>query len=172
MTPRQPLALPWSSIRRVVSMGLLAGTLDILAAIVDVKIRLNSGPVAVLKYIASGALGEAAFSSGLGTAIVGLLFHYLIATFWAFLFFATYSKSIRWIKNRAVMSVLYGLLIWLVMNIVVVPLSRVVHGPFSYFQAIKGMLILIVAVSLPIVLMTHRYHASGLRTTGGSNTDA
>jgi len=68
----------------------LAGTLDITAAFINSYLRSEVTPDIVLQYIASGVLGREAFSGGLGTAFLGLIFHYLIAFVWTLIFFKLY----------------------------------------------------------------------------------
>ena len=63
--------------RGILLGGTLAGVLDILAAFLMSWPRVP--PVRVLQYIASGALGPAAFRGGAATAAAGLAFHFVIA---------------------------------------------------------------------------------------------
>lgn len=56
--------------------GLIAGTLDILAAI---YLLAGGNAAGVLKYIAAGAFGQAALAGGTEMIVFGLLFHYIIA---------------------------------------------------------------------------------------------
>jgi hypothetical protein len=57
---------------------LIPGTLDALEGVIAYGTR-GLNPIQVLQYIASGALGKAAFQGGLGTAALGATFHFLIA---------------------------------------------------------------------------------------------
>ena len=63
-------------LKAILKTGLIAGTLDILAAIV-ILAKMNA--VGVLQYVASGVFGKEAFSGGTTMAIAGLIFHYIIA---------------------------------------------------------------------------------------------
>lgn len=142
------------ALRTIIAGGMLAGTLDALAAI----IVFNVSPEKLFQFIASAAFGSDAFSGGLFTVLWGAFFHYFIAFSWTILFFFIYPVVYRYIKNRGVTVFLYGILIWLVMNRIVIPLTFLSQPPFDLNQALVGSAILIFAVSLPIVLFTHRYY--------------
>ena len=76
---------PW---RTIILTGLLAGTLDAIAAIVVSQ----ASPAAVFKFIASGAFGAGkAFSGGDIMIVWGVLFHYFHRAFLdrAFLFYVS-----------------------------------------------------------------------------------
>ena len=60
--------------------GLIAGTLDLIAAFVSAWLRSGVTPLRVSQFIASGAIGPAAFTGGYKTVVLGVTFHYLIAT--------------------------------------------------------------------------------------------
>lgn len=139
--------------RTVLQAFLLAGTLDISVALTYYSLRTGNAPVRVLRYIASGVFGEAALSGGAGMAALGLLLHYLIALIWTLVFYKLY-PLLPWSgKGRAVTGLAYGVVIWLVMNLVVVPLSNTPKAPFNPVQAVIGACILMFAVGLPISLI-------------------
>ncbi|HET6541285.1 MAG TPA: hypothetical protein VFG46_12425 [Chryseolinea sp.] len=143
---------PW---RTIILTGLLAGTLDAVAAIVVSQ----ASPAAVFKYIASGAFGAGkAFSGGDIMIAWGVIFHYFIALSWTLLFFFIY-PTLPWLKkNKYVAGLLYGIFVWVMMNRVVIPLSEIPQRPFNLKGALTGMSILMVAIGLPISILTHRYY--------------
>ncbi|MEO6219460.1 MAG: hypothetical protein ABIO81_03460 [Ginsengibacter sp.] len=59
--------------------GLLAGTLDAIAAMINYTINGGKLPSRIFQYIASGAVGTQAFKGGKGMIILGTIFHYIIA---------------------------------------------------------------------------------------------
>ncbi len=68
------------SIKLILPAGLIAGTLDILGALIVYSLILHGGPVIlILQGIASAALGQVAFRGGWATAVCDLGFHYIIA---------------------------------------------------------------------------------------------
>lgn len=108
-------------LKAILKTGLIAGTLDILAAIV-ILTKMNA--VRVLQYIASGVFGKEAFSGGTATVIAGLIFHYIIAISFTNLYFFVFPYFPVLEKQKLVYGVLYGLFVWSVMNLVTVPLSN------------------------------------------------
>lgn len=140
---------------------LLAGTLDISAAFLNSLIRNGLKPILVLQYIASGLLGKEAFLLGWGSGLLGLLLHFIFVTIWTLLFFFVY-PALRIKSHRKVMAgVIYGIFIWLVMNLVVVPLSATNKFPLEPLSIFLGILYVVFMVGLPISFM---YHIKLLRT--------
>ncbi|HTO89141.1 MAG TPA: hypothetical protein VMR54_16585 [Thermoanaerobaculia bacterium] len=113
--------------------GSIAGVLDITYAIVFSAVR-GFPPLRVLQSVAGGLLGAKTFEGGLPTAALGLFLHFLIAFTWASIFFAA-SRLMPSLARHAVWAgVLYGAVIYLVMYLVVLPLSayprKVTFTPF------------------------------------------
>ena len=144
-------------ISNVLKAGLIVGTLDILAAFIQVYSKTQKRPIIVLNFIASGVFGKEAFSGGNKMAAFGLLFHYLIAFGFTLLFFMLYPKIKEVIKNRVIVGVFYGLFIWLVMQFLVVPLSQAPPMKLTVQGAITASLILIVCIGLPLSWLAKRY---------------
>lgn len=141
----------------ILQAGLIAGTLDILAAFTNAYLSSGVSPLAVLRYVASGVFGNTAFSGGMPMAAAGLLIHFLIATAWAALFYLLYpiirKISTNWIINGLV----YGIVVWLIMNLVMLPLSNTPVGPVKFSpQAFIGMGILMLCIGLPISWIVQR----------------
>jgi len=145
-----------SAWKAIVLTGSLAGTLDAIAAIVVYQAK----PVSLFQFIASGAFGAGkAFSGGLTMAFWGILFHYIIAFSWTIIFFFMYPVFLIMRKNKYITGLLYGIVVWIMMNLVVLPLTQISQGPFNIRSALIGASILMVAVGLPISLLTNRYYA-------------
>lgn len=137
--------------------GLIAGTLDIIAACTTAWLRGGTTPVRVLQFIASGLLGAASFSGGAKTAILGLALHFLIATVATTLFYFASRKWLFLIERPIVTGLLYGVLVYAFMNFVVVPLSAVAQRPATGLGRITGLLIIMFCVGLPIALTVRRF---------------
>jgi hypothetical protein len=135
--------------------GLVAGSLDILAAfLVYCLIKQATTPERLLQYIASGVFGQTAFSGGWQTALCGLAFHFLIAFSFAAFYVLVY-PYIPFLKQRKVEAgLLYGILIWIVMNLLVLPLLFHNTPNFSWEAIGLGVGILMFCVGLPISLIT------------------
>lgn len=142
----------------ILRAGLLAGTLDILAAIL---ILAKGKAVATLKFIASGVFGKAAFSGGAEMVAAGAFFHYFIATSFTAGYFLVYPGLPLLQKNKWMSGVFYGIFVWTLMNRVVVPLSHAPQSPFAWDSALKNMAILVVCIGLPIAWLADRFYSSG-----------
>ncbi|MFA5835133.1 MAG: hypothetical protein WDA22_16765 [Bacteroidota bacterium] len=142
----------------IVFTGLLAGTLDISAAMLRYYFTTGKDPMNVLRFIASGVFGNSAFSGGIVMASYGLLFHFVIAFSWTTLFFVIYPKLMRLSKNKYLLGIVYSVVIWSGMNLVVLPLSNVPQLPFTVAKGAEAIGILIVCVGLPISILAHRYY--------------
>lgn len=138
--------------------GFLVGTLDILAAIIQTYLY-GGKAVKIFRYIASGVFGEDSFTGGLSYAFYGAAFHYLIAFVWTILFFLLYPRINLLKQNRLLTGVGYGVFIWIIMNLVVLPLSNVPRSSFDLISAATGMLVLIAAVGLPLSYLVSRFFA-------------
>jgi len=138
--------------------GVVVATLDILAAILFFVLDTGKNPVIVLNYIASGIFGKAALTGDVSMAVWGLLLHYLIAFIFTILFFLLYVRIPFLQKNKWVTAVIYGIFVWIIMNLVVVPLSRVPASGFNLAKALRGAAILIVCIGLPLASIASKYY--------------
>jgi hypothetical protein len=137
--------------------GLIAGTLDALAAIVNYLLAGGSDPSRIFMYIASGVFGRDAVNANPQLAWWGVIFHYFIAFCWTGFYFFLYPKATLLSRNVVVSGISYGLFVWLVMNLVVLPLSNVTRFPFAISRALIGAGILIICIGLPIAILARRY---------------
>ena len=137
--------------------GLIAGTLDICAACLTAWLRAGVGPIGLLQFVASGALGAAAFQGGVKTALVGLVLHYLIATIWTIVFYLASRKWLFLIERPVQFGLLYGIAVYLIMTFVVVPLSRVTPRPATITGRTIGILTIMFCIGLPIALIVRRF---------------
>lgn len=140
--------------------GLIAGALDLTAAIVTSGLRGRT-PIWLLHYIASGLLGADAFEGGVPTAALGLVLHFLIAFGAAAVYWAA-SRKLRWLVERPVVcGLLYGVAVYLFMNFVVLPLSALPFEPSYTPRAVAiGVTILMFCIGLPIALAVRRFSSS------------
>lgn len=145
-----------SALKTIALAGLLAGTLDGLAASLLFIFRTGKNPMIVFQFIASGVFGKDAFAAGMEWW--GILFHYGIATGWTVLFFLLYSAISILQKNIVATGIGYGAVVWMGMNLVVMPLSRVQQGSSSLSNAIINVIILMLCVGLPIAWLVSRHH--------------
>ena len=150
---------PGPGIPTIIRAGLLAGTLDICSAFIYSYIKRGTAPQTVLQYVSKVALGKTTFSDPTVQAITGLLVHFTIAMSWAFIFFILY-RNLKWMRqNKILTGILYGLLVWTVMNVILLPLWN--HKPFVFNpeNSTINALILIVAIGLPLSFIAHRHYS-------------
>lgn len=142
--------------KQILLAGLVAGLLDITAAIV---ILAKGNAADTFKFIASGAFGKSAFEGGADMVAWGIFFHFLIATSFAALYFLAFPHLAFLRKNKWWRGVLYGgLFVWVVMNRLVLPLTLSPQAEFSWPNALRGMAILAVCVGLPIAWLAERFY--------------
>lgn len=133
--------------------GLVAGTLDIGAAALINMID----PRTILRFIAGGVLGKAALQGGAAAAWLGLFLQWGMSLAIAAIFVFA-ALRLRWLTARPVLAGLaYGVVVFVVMNYVVMPLSawhRVNHfTPASLLWNLLAML----AYGLIIAICTRRF---------------
>ena len=138
--------------------GLIAGTLDISYACIYSYLKRGTSPVRILQSVARGALGARAFTGGLKMAVLGAVFHFLIALVAATVYYLA-SRKLRFLITRAVIcGVLFGICVYLFMNLVVLPLSAIPFKmAYPWPALISGLLIHMFGIGLPISLATRRY---------------
>jgi uncharacterized membrane protein YagU involved in acid resistance len=140
----------------LLSAGFTCGCLDITAALV-VYGSFGLKPMRLLQGIASGLLGQKAFSGGLATALLGLLCHFLIAFGAAAVYLAASRGGGFLIEHAVISGALYGVAVYFFMNQVVLPLSAAARRPFSLQMMLIGVVIHIFCVGLPISLCVRRF---------------
>lgn len=146
-------------ISKIIKAGLIVGTLDILSAFIYYFIKTGEKNVFnVLKFVASGLFGKEASSAGNKMIIAGLVLHYIIAFAFTIFFFWLFPKIKTFSKNKILTGVIYGIFIWMVMNLVVVPLSNVGSRPFNMINALINVIILIVCIGIPLSFMATAYY--------------
>lgn len=138
--------------------GLLVGTLDILSAFLHYYLATGKNPFFILRYIASALLGPAAFSGGTAIEVTGLLFHYLVAFGFTLFFFWLYPRLKITGRSPVVTGSCYGLFIWVVMNLIVVPLSRIGTFPNRVSGILVNAAILILAIGIPLAFIARRHY--------------
>ena len=143
---------------RILLIGLLAGVLDGIAAILLFRARGNKNPALLFRYIASAVYGKAAFGEGSRMVLLGILFHLLIAGAFVAAYVGVY-PYLPWLKAYPLAGAFaYGLLVWVIMNLGVVPLSKAAPRPFSVPFAVINVLILVVAIGLPAAYFSLVYY--------------
>ena len=133
--------------------GLISGTLDALAGVVVFGFILGDmSIIQILQWIGSGVYGKAAFEMGLLGALYGTIFHYVIAFGAAAVYFFALPRMAVGKEFPIFSGLAFGGWVWVFMNLIVLPLSNTVQGPFSPLAALVGFLWHMVLVGVPIAL--------------------
>ena len=114
--------------------------------------------VSAPRAIAGGLLGPTALHGGTGTFMLGVLLHFFISCSAAAIYYAA-SRVLGFMTDHAVVcGMFYGIAIFLVMNLVVLPLSALhAKGPYRLAGLIQGLLVHMTIIGLPIALSVKRF---------------
>jgi uncharacterized membrane protein YagU involved in acid resistance len=146
------LWFPW-----LLGGAFVAGALDISYAITFSYMRRGTPPARLLQFVASGALGPTALEGGTRTALLGLGFHFLNAFLITSAFFAVASRASGLLKRPIITGAAFGIAVYVVMNTVVIPLSRIGPRPFPRTDSlVTGLLVHMFGIGVPIVLAARR----------------
>ena len=112
----------WSRSWAVLVGGTIAGTLDIVFAISFAGYN-GVPPARLLQTVASGVLGDAAFSRGLPAVALGLALHFGMSYLWAGIFLLAAGRLLTLVRQPVLSGILFGVTVFLTMRLVVLPLS-------------------------------------------------
>ena len=144
--------------RPILTATLIAGTLDILAAVV-MTLLYSRDPMAMLRYVGSGPLPGA---TGWGTAgsLLGLAVHFALMAIMATIFVLAAARIRALWQKPLLWGILYGIATYVVMNLLVVP-WRFDRPLPSRLEAIGPQLAFhIFLVGLPIALVAASHFRS------------
>jgi hypothetical protein len=147
-------------LRPILIATLIAGTLDILSAFVFAGIA-GVTPVGVLRYVASGPLGEVATPTA-GWAAIGLAIHFAIMTCMAAAYMLVAPRLPLLLRHPIIAGLAYGLLLWLIMYWVVKPLrwpdAPLPHTLYAFANQLFSHCIL---VGIPIAFVATCFFGRG-----------
>jgi hypothetical protein len=148
--------------KRVLLTGLIAGILDITYAYLDVLVQTGRISGRMFQFIAGGALGlETSMKGGVPVILLGIFFHFFIAFLFTLFFFVLYrnskSKSKLSTVNPYLLALLYGIFIWCVMTLVVLPLSALPSRPIKLAKGTFDALMFGVTFGLVLVFSARNY---------------
>jgi hypothetical protein len=133
--------------------GLLAGTVDIGSACIIYRTM----PSIILQAIAGGVLGMSTFARGWASVTLGLALQWGMSSLIAACCVLAHNRLAFFRRRWLVAGVVYGVITFIVMNCVVVPLSASRTAPhFSAPWLIKN-LIAMVLFGLIIAAVAQRY---------------
>jgi hypothetical protein len=104
--------------------GIISGLLHLLIQQGVIFGLILKTPIMIsLQFVASGIMGDAAFTGGLATALLGLILDFIMITIMAGVFILSVDRILLLRRNVIVGSILYGFGVFIVMNLIVLPLS-------------------------------------------------
>ncbi len=144
-------------LRSVVLGGLTVAIADAIIYHWLVSSVVNGYPlISVYQYIASGALGNAAFDGGIPTALLGVSIHFVVSFAVAAVFILS-ADRIPLLRRYAIPgSLVYGFGVFVVMQMIVTPLSAAPPVPATTPQIIMTILDHILVVGLPLGILVQR----------------
>ncbi len=148
-----------SALKSILLAWLTAGCLDLLGAIIVYSLIMQRVTIMrLLQGIARGALGNSAFEGGIATALAGVGFHFIIALCFTVFYFLIFPYIPFLKKQKVVSGLLYGIFVWCVMNLAVLPSLQIANIPTKWDSIVRGALILMFCIGLPISLIVSRYY--------------
>jgi uncharacterized membrane protein YagU involved in acid resistance len=148
-----------NNIRTILTAGIIAAILDITGAIIVYAVILNvTTAQKLLQSVAAGALGKSAREGGWSTALIGLALHTFIAVCFAAFYFLIRPYWKKIFANKWISGIVYGCLVWCIMNIIVLPMAT--GNPFQFKLNqffFYGIGLIIFMVGIPISLITEKY---------------
>lgn len=153
-----PLTTPLA--RAILWSGLAAGVLDLAYVCALVTFR-GGNVVAMLQGIAAALIGPAARNPvDWGYAIVGVLLHFAVAFTVAALFCVAAKFRPYLVRQPGIAGPLYGVAVWLVMQLVVLPMTRTPPKAFPPANWEPVFLAHLLCVGLPIALIAAKFLAA------------
>ena len=140
--------------RTIALATLVAGTLDILYAMA-LTLFYGREVGGMLRYVASGPFPAATGMGGAG-ALLGLLTHFVLMAIMAAAFVLTARQWPALVEKPILWGTAYGLITYVAMNLIVVPLRFDVPLPPSPVAIVSQLFAHIVLVGIPIALIAAR----------------
>jgi hypothetical protein len=147
-----------SLLRLSVIGGIISGFLHFLIQQgIVFGLILKTPIISSLQFVASGIMGDAAFTGGLATALLGLVLDFIMITIMAGVFIFSVDRIPLLRRNVILGSILYGFGVFIVMNLIVLPLSAapVLPAP-PLWLLIELVLQHILLIGLPLGILMQR----------------
>ena len=128
--------------------------------VINFYLATGKNPIIIFVYIASGVFGKQAYSSwAILLPLLGLLFHYCFAIIFSAFYFLMYPKLklLHW--NKIIAAIIYGIFVWLVMNLCSCSIKQsTVYCLFILQNALLAVCILIVCIGIPISFIASSFY--------------
>ena len=154
-----------SAIQTILTAGFIAGCMDLLAAIIVYSVVMQrTTDTKILQGIGRAAFGSKTFQDPTSLALSGVAVHFFIAFSFAIFYFFIFPRIPFLRKQRIISGLLYGIFAWCVMNLAMLPLFHVANIPHKWDSIVRGAVILMFCIGLPISLIVSSYYTSKNRT--------
>lgn len=155
----------------MIRAAVLAGIVGNIAISIYLSIALpvffHTAPILLFQWDDSNIVGDVAFSGGLGSAMLGLFFDFIVAIVWGALYAFLY-RAVPLVRRSTFASgLIFGAFVMLVMFAVVVPLGHA-HQSNKLPSLIDGLVAHTVFFGLPVALTVRQT----LRKPGGNAQEA
>ena len=136
--------------------GSIAGACDLTYAIVFSGWH-GVPALRILQSVASGVLGSAAYQGGAATGALGFVLHFLISYAAAAIFYVAALRFDFLTRQAILAGALFGMLVYGVMNLVVLPLSAFPHKvTFPAVLLFSSLFVHMFFFGVPIALAARR----------------
>jgi uncharacterized membrane protein YagU involved in acid resistance len=142
-------------LRPILLATAVSGTLDILFAIL-LSLLFGRDPANMLRFVASGPFPRAT-EMGAAGALLGLAVHFALMAVMVTVFVLAAQRLPDFIRAPVKWGIIYGLITYVVMNLLVVPLRFPAAFPPKLISIATQLFAHIVLVGLPVALITARY---------------
>jgi uncharacterized membrane protein YagU involved in acid resistance len=153
-----------SAIQTILSAGLVAGSFDLLTAILVYSVAMErTTDRKLLQGIGKAAFGSNTFQDETSLALSGIAVHFFIAFCFTIFYFFIFPHISFLRKQKILSGLLYGAFAWCVMNLAVLPLFHIANIPHKWDSIVRGAVILMFCIGLPISIIVSRYYVSKSR---------
>lgn len=147
---------PGTLVRSITLVGLLIGAFSSLDDVLYFTVVEQRSPAFIFQYIASALVGRAAFTGGFVTALLGTLLHFGISFVVAAVFILASTKLAFLRRGAILFGLLYGIAVFAVMNILIVPQTLAPKLTVTLPLALNTLLATILCIGLPCGLVVWR----------------
>jgi uncharacterized membrane protein YagU involved in acid resistance len=150
-----------TAVQTILSAGLVAGSFDLLTAILVYSVAMErTTDRKLLQGIGKAAFGSNTFPDETSLALSGVAVHFFIAFSFAIFYFFIFPHIAFLRKRKTLSGLLYGVFVWCVMNMAVLPLFHIANIPHKWDSIVRGAVILMFCIGLPISIIVSRYYTA------------
>ena len=151
------------ALETILQGGVAVAVLDIANAMTFWWFYNGASPQVILQSIAAGLVGPDAFAGGTDTAVLGAFLHFFISCGIAAVFWFACQRLPILFRRPVTYGAIYGVIVYLVMTYVVVPLSQATPVPFIPTWFLASVIGHVVLVGLPVALIARWSAANAAR---------